>query len=153
MNYTLPITLMSENINNNNIDKPNFNALDFTQEGERIKIGIIKISETEQNTYDRETKVWSKKMETVTKVNPKTGKTSTETKPAKGFVIEMFRKDDPECVVRTLKLNSKAGVRYMEKYVSERKKPISTFIPEEDLVLEKVDNGAGMYPSVLPIGA
>jgi hypothetical protein len=151
---SLPIPLMSnENMQTANIEKPNFNALDFTQEGERIKIGIIKISEIEQLTFDRDTKVWSKKMETVTKVNPKTGVTSTTTKPTKGFVIEMFRKDDPECVVRTLKLNSKAGVRYMEKYVSDRKEPISTFIPDEDLVLEKVDNGAGMYPSVLPIGA
>lgn len=151
---SLPIPLMSEiNMQTANIEKPNFNALDFTQEGERIRIGIIKISEIEQLTFDRDTKVWSKKMETVTKVNPKTGVTSTTTKPVKGFVIEMFRKDDPECVVRTLKLNSKAGVRYMEKYVSDRKEPISTFIPDEDLILEKVDNGAGMYPSVLPIGA
>ena len=151
---SLPIPLMSnENMQTANIEKPNFNALDFTQEGERIKIGIIKISEIEQLTFDRVTKVWSTKMVTVTKVNPLTGVTSTTTKPTKGFVIEMFRKDDPECVVRTLKLNSKAGVRYMEKYVSDRKEPISTFIPDEDLVLEKVDNGAGMYPSVLPIGA
>mgnify|MGYP006126493595 CR=1 FL=1 len=144
---------MSENNYNGNIDKPNFNALDITQDGERVRIGIVKISEIEQDMYDRDTKVWSKKMETVTKVNPKTGVTATVTKPVKGFVIEMFRKDDPECAVRTLKINSKAGVRYMEKYVLARKQPISTFVPDEELVLEKVDNGVGMYPSVLPIGA
>lgn len=153
MNYTLPITLMSENINNNNIDKPNFNALDFKTEGQRIKVGIVKILEIEQTQYDKETKVWSKKMETVTKFNPKTGKQTTETKPVKGFVVEMYEKEDPECIVRTLKINSKAGVRYMEQYVAQRKAPISEYLPDEDLVLEKVDNGPGMYPSVLPIGA
>ena len=144
---------MSENINNSNIEKPNFNALDFKNEGQRISVGVVKILETEQVTYDKETKVWSKKMETVTKFNPKTGKQTTETKPVKGFVVEMYEKDDPECIVRTLKINSKAGVRYMEKYVAARSAPISEYLPDEDLVLEKVDNGQGMYPSVLPIGA
>ena len=150
---SLHIPLMSENINNSNIDKPNFNALDFKTEGQRISVGIVKILETEQVTYDKETKVWSKKMETVTKFNPKTGKQTTETKPVKGFVVEMYEKEDPECIVRTLKINSKAGVRYMEKYVADRSAPISEYLPDEDLVLEKVDNGQGMYPSVLPIGA
>jgi len=150
---TLPITLMSENNYNGNLEKPNFNALDFTREGQRIKIGIVKISEIEQVTYDKETKVWGKKQETVTKVNPKTGKQTTITRPVKGFVIEMFVKDDPECSVRTLKINSRAGVRYMEKYVLERKQAISKFVPDEEMTLEKVDNGVGMYPSVLPIGA
>ena len=65
----------------------------------------------------------------------------------------MFVKDDPECSVRTLKINSRAGVRYMEKYVLERKQAISKFVPDEEMTLEKVDNGVGMYPSVLPIGA
>jgi len=150
---SLQIPLMSENINNSNLEKPNFNAQDFTSEGQRIKIGIVKISEIEQVTYDKETKVWSKKMETVTRVNPKTGKQTTVTKSVKGFVIEMFRKDDPEYSVRTLKLNSKAGVRYMEKYIADRKQTISKFVPDEELTLEKVENGVGMYPSVLPIGA
>jgi hypothetical protein len=150
---SLHIPLMSENINNSNIEKPNFNALDFKTEGQRISVGVVKILETEQVTYDKETKVWSKKMETVTKFNPKTGKQTTETKPVKGFVVEMYEKEDPECIVRTLKINSKAGVRYMEKYVAARSAPISEYLPDEDLVLEKVDNGQGMYPSVLPIGA
>jgi len=153
MNYTLPITLMSENINNSNIEKPNFNAQDFTTEGQRIRVGIVKIFETEQQTFDKETKVWSKKMQTVTKFNPKTGKQKSETTTVKGYVVEMYEKEDPDCIIRTLKINSRAGCRYMEKYVAERKAPISKYIPDEELVLEKVDNGAGMYPSVLPIGA
>lgn len=151
MNYPLPITVMPEM--NNQTEYPIFNALDIPQDGQRVRIGVIEIREVEQMTYDKESKAWSKKMETVTKFNPKTGKTNTVTSPVKGFVINFYIKEDPDCVVRTLKINSKAGVRYMEKYVAERKAPIEEYIPDEDLVLEKVENGPGMYPSVLPIGA
>ncbi len=151
MNNPLPITVMPEI--NNQTEYPIFNALDITQEGQRIRIGVVKIHEVEQMAYDKESKVWSKRMETLPTVNPKTGEISTKTGPAKGFVIDFYIKDDPECGVRSLKINSKAGVRYMEKYVAERKAPIEEYIPDEDLVLEKVDNGPGKYPSVLPIGA
>lgn len=151
MNYILPITVMPEM--NNQTEYPIFNALDIPQDGQRVRIGVIKIREVEQMTYNKESKTWSVKMDTLPTVNPKTGEVSIKTGPAKGFVVDFYIKDDPECGVRSLKINSKAGVRYMEKYVAERKAPIEKYIPDEDLVLEKVDNGPGMYPSVLPIGA
>lgn len=152
----LPITVMSKinmNTQENTTTKPNFNALDFKSDGERITVGIVKIQETQQSSYDKETKIWSPKMEVVTKFNPESGESTTVTRPVKGFVIEMYRKDDPECIIRTLKINTKAGVKYMETYIRERESPIDVPIKDEEMTLEKIMNGTGMYPSVLPTGA
>ena len=158
---TLPtahIPLMPEiNMKNSQVlGKPFLKAVnDFTVEGERQTWCICKIQETEQNTLDKKTGAWSPKTKTVTKINPETGQETTVTTSVKGFVLELFKKDDPECVVRRLAINADAGVKYMEKYVSERKETILPFkyVPAEDLILEKVDNGSGYYPSILPIGA
>tara|TARA_B110000240_G_C13196183_1_gene324205 strand:- start:34 stop:519 length:486 start_codon:yes stop_codon:yes gene_type:complete len=156
---TLPtahIPLMSEiNMQNSQVlGKPFLKAVnDFTVDGERQTWCICKIETTAQNTLDKKTGIWSQKTETVTKFNPKTGKETTVTTSVKGFVLELYKKDDPDCVVRRLAINAKAGVQYMEKYVAERKAPLTEYIPEEDLILEKVSNGEGYYPSILPIGA
>lgn len=130
-----------------------FDRNDFTNEGQRIKVGVIKIIEVQQDSYDQETKIWSKSMVETPTFDPKTGKTKTEMKPKVGYLVIMYEKDDPEHNVRTLRINSKAGVKWMKKYLLARAEKISKYIPDEELVLEKVDNGPGKYASVLPLGA
>jgi hypothetical protein len=147
----LPITLMTST--NQELEEGEiFNRNDFKTPGQRIKIGIVQIIEVQQDTYDENTKIWSKLMRPRVTFNPKNGKRTSKMEPVKGYLVIMYEKDDPECTVRTLKLNSKAGVKYMEKYLETRKGPITKFIPDEELVLEKVDNGF-KYASVLPVGA
>jgi hypothetical protein len=126
---------------------------DFPKDGERQIWYITKWSYVGQQKMDKDTKIWSPKIETVTRFNPTTGKESTETHPVMGYILELFRKDDSKCVVRRLAINAKAGVAFMDALLEIREKAIDKYIPKEEIVLEKVANGDGYLPSILPVGA
>ena len=129
------------------------------QLGDRKAIYIVKISETEQYEWNPATRKYDiLKRGTKTTVDRLTGKMKSVTGcTVVGYNIQFCYQEDksesPE--VYQLAINAVSGVRFMTKFIEQRAKPITEFIPEEGLVLEKVKFTGAKFEatSILPLGA
>ena len=129
------------------------------QLGDRRAIYMVDISETEQYDWNPETRKYDiLKKGTKTTVDRLTGKMKSVTGcTVLGYKIQFWYQDDksesPQ--VYQLAINAMSGVRFMTKFIEQRAKPITEFIPEEGLVLEKVKFTGSKFEatSILPLGA
>lgn len=129
-----------------NIDKkPIINHAEFS-DGQRKAFVVI-----DYTMEDKQTKVngeWQKLVKERERFDPKTKKLLKETYTPQIYAIRVYEKDDSLCEVRTYKTNPYAATAFM-KDLFAGKKDVSGI----EIVLEKVANGVGFNPSVLPVGA
>ena len=130
-------------------DRPNFlNHAEFA-EGERKEFVIISAKLINKRVSD-DGKNWKDVVKELSKFDPKTKEVIIQVYTPQVYELEMYEKRDKNFQVRKLTTNPVASVNFFKNLFEDKE---LKDVMGMEVVLEKVSNGNGFNPSVLPIGA